>query len=118
MHAREHPQELRRISRHGCGTKGEAAMNKPLGVPLRPDFSSRPRASVIFREPVLPPPAIEKRRARRQSEMERRRTAGILCSAQVPATTTGSGWANTLATAAVGDFIASLAPISARATRH
>lgn len=118
MHAREHPQELRRISRHGCGTKGDAAMNKPLGVPLRPDFSSRPRASVIFRAPVLPPPAIEKRRARRQSEMERRRNAGILCSAQVPATTTGSGWANTLATAAVGDFIASLAPISARATRH
>jgi hypothetical protein len=39
-----------------------------------------------------------------------------LRSAPVPATTTGSEWANTLATAAAGDFIASLVPISARAT--
>jgi hypothetical protein len=42
-------------------------------------------------------------------------TSLVLRSAQVPATTTGSGWANTLAGTAVGDFVSSLAPLSAGA---
>jgi len=98
-----------------------AGMDAPArqGIPLRPDYSARPRPSdSIIRAVVAhahafvrceaPPEAYAKR-----LYPEDRAVETICRGATSPATATGSGWANTVAQTATLDLVSTLGPASA-----
>jgi hypothetical protein len=81
-----------------------AGMNeRPTPIPLRPDVDALRSANVTT---LMRHCFRAANRALNPAETR---------AAQVPATTTGSGWADKLSTTVVSDFIASLVPLSAGA---
>jgi hypothetical protein len=95
--------------------------SRPLPVRLRPDYSYQPRAADYLLRAVG---AVAHETTFKQSmtavEFARDQwgddtTEVILRAASTQATITDPGWAGSLARAATGDFVASLAPISAGA---
>jgi Phage capsid family len=94
--------------------------SRPLPVRLRPDYSYQPRAADYLTRAVA---AVAHEATFKQStavefareEWGDHTTEVILRAATTQATITDPGWAGSLARAATGDFVASLAPISAGA---
>ena len=89
------------------------------GIPLRPDYSARPRqGDAIVRAILAHAHAFLKRDAPPEAHAKRLfgedRTTEIVCrAASAPATATTSGWASTLAQTATLDLISTLGPASA-----
>jgi hypothetical protein len=101
-------------------------MNRPPPIPLRPDYSSMPRAATYLERAVcahaLSTAAGDgfgamsaERVARRMWPDDGGVTGLVLRGTSAPADRTTSGWASTVAHNVVGDFIGSLAPLSAGA---
>jgi hypothetical protein len=96
-------------------------MNRAPAIPLRPDYSARPRAGVHLERAAL----VAARRAigagteaqiiRSLWGADDQVTGLVLRAAVPPATTTAAGWAAALAVQVVGDFIIGLGPVSAAA---
>jgi hypothetical protein len=98
--------------------------SRPLPVRLRPDYSYQPRAADYLLRAVaaVAHETTFKHSTAKQTALEFARedwgddtTEIILRAATTPATIAAPGWAGSLARAATGDFVASLAPISAGA---
>jgi len=97
--------------------------SRPLPVRLRPDYSYQPRAAdYLMRAVGAVAHATTFKHSTAVSAVEFARdewgddtTEVIIRAASAQATITDPGWAGSLARAATGDFVASLAPISAGA---
>jgi hypothetical protein len=95
--------------------------SRPLPVRLRPDYSYQPRAAdYLLRAVAAVAHETTFKRSMTAVEFAREEwgddtTEVILRAAATQATITDPGWAGSLARAATGDFVTSLAPISAGA---
>src|SRR5262245_30196720 len=84
------------------------------GVPLKPDYSARPRPGVFLERAIVATVAVGMGKTVSAQEYARKRwddgnTEMVLRGTAAPALTSVTGWASQFARDIVGDFVASLA---------